>query len=263
MSFRDKNIWITGASSGIGEALAYELSNRGANLILSSRRKEALMEVKNNCKTPSKVHIITLDLAETDQLSGKAREALSIFGHIDYLFNNGGISQRSKAIDTKIEVIRKVMEINFFGSVALTKAVLPSMIERQSGHIVVTSSVMGKFGTRLRSSYAASKHALHGYFDSLRQEHYGDNIHISLVCPGYIKTNVTKNALEGDGSKHNKMGKGQENGMPAEEFAKKLIPKILSEKEEIYIGGKEIWGVYLKRFFPRLLNRMLRNAEVT
>jgi short-subunit dehydrogenase len=263
MSFRDKNIWITGASSGIGEALAYELSNRGANLILSSRRKEALMEVKNNCKTPSKVHIITLDLAETDQLSGKAREALSIFGHIDYLFNNGGISQRSKAIDTKIEVIRKVMEINFFGSVALTKAVLPSMIERQSGHIVVTSSVMGKFGTRLRSSYAASKHALHGYFDSLRQEHYDDNIHISLVCPGYIKTNVTKNALEGDGSKHNKMGKGQENGMPAEEFAKKLIPKILSEKEEIYIGGKEIWGVYLKRFFPRLLNRMLRNAEVT
>ena len=263
MSFRDKNIWITGASSGIGEALAYELSNRGANLILSSRRKEALMEVKNNCKTPSKVHIITLDLAETDQLSGKAREALSIFGHIDYLFNNGGISQRSEAIDTKIEVIRKVMEINFFGSVALTKAVLPSMIERQSGHIVVTSSVMGKFGTRLRSSYAASKHALHGYFDSLRQEHYDDNIHISLVCPGYIKTNVTKNALEGDGSKHNKMGKGQENGMPAEEFAKKLIPKILSEKEEIYIGGKEIWGVYLKRFFPRLLNRMLRNAEVT
>ena len=263
MSFRDKNIWITGASSGIGEALAYELSNRGANLILSSRRKEALMEVKNNCKTPSKVHIITLDLAETDQLSGKAREALSIFGHIDYLFNNGGISQRSEAIDTKLEVIRKVMEINFFGSVALTKAVLPSMIERQSGHIVVTSSVMGKFGTRLRSSYAASKHALHGYFDSLRQEHYDDNIHISLVCPGYIKTNVTKNALEGDGSKHNKMGKGQENGMPAEEFAKKLIPKILSEKEEIYIGGKEIWGVYLKRFFPRLLNRMLRNAEVT
>lgn len=263
MSFRDKNVWITGASSGIGEALAYELSNRGANLILSSRRKEALMEVKNNCKTPSKVHIITLDLAETDQLSGKAREALSIFGHIDYLFNNGGISQRSEAIDTKLEVIRKVMEINFFGSVALTKAVLPSMIERQSGHIVVTSSVMGKFGTRLRSSYAASKHALHGYFDSLRQEHYDDNIHISLVCPGYIKTNVTKNALEGDGSKHNKMGKGQENGMPAEEFAKKLIPKILNEKEEIYIGGKEIWGVYLKRFFPRLLKKMLRNAEVT
>jgi short-subunit dehydrogenase len=263
MSFQDKNVWITGASSGIGEALAYELSQRGANLILSSRRKEALVEVKNNCNTPAKVHIITLDLAETDQLAAKAKEALTIFGHIDYLFNNGGISQRSEAIDTKLEVIRRVMEINFFGSVALTKAVLPSMIERQSGHIVVTSSVMGKFSTRLRSSYAASKHALHGYFDALRQEVYDDNINISLVCPGYIKTDVTINALEGDGSKHNKMGKGQVNGMPAQEFAKQLIPKILNEKQEIYIGGKEIWGVYLKRFFPRLFNKMLRSTEVT
>ena len=263
MSFQNKIVWITGASSGIGEAIAYELSNRGAKLILSSRRKEALTEVKNNCKNPSNVHIITLDLAETNQLAGKAKEALSIFGHIDYLFNNGGISQRSEAIETDLKVIRKVMEINFFGSVVLTKAVLPSMIKRESGHIVVTSSVMGKFGTRLRSTYAASKHALHGYFDALRQEVYDDNINISLVCPGFIKTNVTKNALEGDGSKHNKMGEGQENGMPADEFAKKLIPKILSEKEEIYIGGKEIWGIYLKRFFPRLLNKMLRNTDVT
>ncbi|PAU94534.1 short chain dehydrogenase [Aliifodinibius salipaludis] len=263
MSFQDKIVWITGASSGIGEALAYELSNRGAKLILSSRRKEALTKVKENCQNPSDVHIITLDLSKTDQLPVKAKEALDIFGHIDYLFNNGGISQRSEAINTKLEVIRRVMEINFFGSVALTKAVLPSMTEHQSGHIVITSSVMGKFGTRLRSSYAASKHALHGYFDSLRQEVYDDDIKISIVCPGFIKTNVTKNALEADGSKHNKMGKGQKNGMPADEFADKLIPKILKEKEEIYIGGKEIWGVYLKRFFPRLFNKMLRNTDVT
>ncbi|MDZ7658191.1 SDR family oxidoreductase [Fodinibius sp.] len=263
MSFQDKIVWITGASSGIGEALTYELSNRGAKLILSSRREEALAEVKNNCKNPADVHIITLDLAETDQLPAKAKEALNIYGHIDYLFNNGGISQRSEAVDTQLEVVRKVMEINFFGTVALTKAVLPSMIERQAGHIVVTSSVMGKFGTKLRSTYAASKHALHGYFDSLRQELYDDNIKISLVCPGFIKTDITKNALEGDGSKHNKMGKGQKNGMPADEFAEKLIPKILKEKDEIYIGGREVWAVYLKRLFPRLLNKMLRNTEVT
>lgn len=263
MSFQDKTVWITGASSGIGEAIAYELSDRGAKLILSSRRREALEEVKQKCKNPSKVQVITLDLAKADQIAAKVNEALSIFGHIDYLFNNGGISQRSEAINTNMEVIRRVMEINFFGSVALTKAVLPSMIERQSGHIVVTSSVMGKFSTRLRSSYAASKHALHGYFDALRQEVYDDDITVSLVCPGFIKTNVTKNALEGDGSKHDKMGKGQQNGMPADEFAEKLIPKLLKKKEEIYIGGTEIWGIYLKRFFPRLLNKMLRNAEVT
>jgi short-subunit dehydrogenase len=264
MSFTNSVIWITGASSGIGEALTYALHERGARLILSSRRQEVLEKVKENCSGDiSNIHIIPLDLANTDQLSQKAKQALELYGHIDYLFNNGGISQRSIASDTDMNVIRKVMEINFFGSVALTKAVLPSMVERQSGHLVVTSSIMGKLGTRLRSTYAASKHALHGYFDSLRQEVYGDNINVSIVCPGFIKTDVTKNALEGDGSKHDKMGKGQQKGMPAGKFAQKLLPKIAKGKEEIYIGGKEIYGVYLKRFFPRLLNRLLRNIEVT
>lgn len=137
------------------------------------------------------------------------------------------------------------------------------MIEQNQGHIIVTSSVMGKFGTRLRSSYAASKHALHGYFDSLRQEVYEHNIRVTLVCPGYVKTDVTRNAIEGDGSRHGKMGKGQENGMEPNLFAEKLLPKIEKEQEEIYIGGKEIMGVYLKRFAPTLLNKILRKSEVT
>jgi short-subunit dehydrogenase len=264
MAFNDNVIWITGASSGIGEALTYALHEQGAKLILSSRRKEVLEDVKANCiGDTSDIHILPLDLAESETLPQKAQEALDIYGHINYLFNNGGISQRSEVVDTKMEVVRRVMEINFFGSVALTKAVLPSMIERQQGHIVVTSSVMGKFGTRLRSSYAASKHALHGYFDCLRQEVYDDNIAVSLVCPGYIKTNVTKNALEGDGSKHNKMGQGQQKGMHPDDFAAELLPKIARQKEEIYIGGTEVWGVYLKRFVPRLFNKILRNSNVT
>lgn len=264
MSFQDKVIWITGASSGIGEALTHALSKKGAKLIISSRREEVLRQVKENCTGNSNnVHILSLDLAETDRLPQKAQQAINIYGHIDYLFNNGGISQRSLAVDTDIEVVRRVMEINFFGSVALTKAVLPSMIEQQSGYIVVTSSVMGKFGTRLRSTYAASKHALHGWFDCLRQEVYEHNINVSLVCPGYIKTEITKKALEGDGSKHNKMGEGQKQGMPPKKFAEKLLPKIAKGKEEIYIGGKEVYGVYLKRFMPGLLNKILRNSEVT
>lgn len=264
MAFKNKVIWITGASSGIGEALTYALHKRGAKLILSSRRGKALKEVKEKCSgDASDIHILTLDLAKTDELASKAQEALNIYGHIDYLFNNGGISQRSEAVDTKLEVTQKVMDINFMGSVALTKAVLPSMIERKSGHIVVTSSVMGKFGTRLRSSYAASKHALHGYFDCLRQEVYEDNIQISLVCPGFIKTDVTKNALEGDGTKHNQMGTGQKRGMAPNDFAQKVLPKIAKGKDEIYIGGKEIAGIYLKRWVPSLLKKMLRNSEVT
>lgn len=264
MSFKDKVIWITGASSGIGEALSYALHNRGAKLILSSRRREALKEVKKNCSgSYNDIHILPLDLTETGILDQKARQALALYGHIDYLFNNGGISQRSLAVDTKLEVVRKVMEVNFFGSVALTKAVLPSMIKRQSGHIVVTSSVMGKFGTRLRSSYAASKHALHGYFDCLRQEVNEHNITITLVCPGFIKTGITKNALEGDGNKYDKMGQGQQEGMLPGEFAEKLLPKISKQKNEIYIGGKEIAGVYLKRWVPGLLNKLLLKSEVT
>jgi len=264
MSFQNKVVWITGASSGIGEALTYALHRQGARLILSSRRQEALEKVKSNCGgNTSNIKIIPLNLADTGSLADKTRQALDVFGHVDYLFNNAGISQRSLAVETQDDVLRKVMEINFFGTVKLTKSLLPSMLERQSGHIVVTSSVMGKFGTRLRSSYASSKHALHGYFDCLRQEVADDNIEISLVCPGYIKTNVTKNMLEGDGTKHNKMGHGQDHGMEPDVFAKKLLPKVEAGKEEIYIGGTEIFGIYLQRFVPTLFHKILRKVEVT
>jgi len=264
MFFKNSVVWITGASSGIGEALAYKLHQQGAHLILSSRRREALERVRDNCTGDSgEVHILPLDLEKNDEMTAKAEAALQLHGQIDYLFNNGGMSQRSYAIDTDLSVLRKIMEINFMGTVALTKAVLPSMMERKSGHIIVTSSVMGKFGTRLRSSYAASKHALHGYFDSLRQEVYEHNIHVTLVCPGYIKTNVTLNALTGGGEKMNEMGHGQEQGMEPETFADKLLPKVLQQKEEVYIGGTEVLGIYLQRFVPALFHKILRRVNVT
>lgn len=264
MDFKNRSIWITGASSGIGEALAYNLSRRGAKLILSSRSGEALQNVKEQCPgQPDNIKILPLDLSETHTLSQKVDEALQFFGAIDYLFNNGGISQRSLAVETDMEVIRKVMEVNFFGTVALTKALLPSMIERQQGHIVVTSSVMGKFGTRLRSTYAASKHAIHGYFDSLRQEVFEHNINITLVCPGFIKTNVTINALKGDGSRLGEMSEGQLKGMTPEKCAEEIVAGLIHNKQELYIGGREIWGIYLKRLSPKLLQKILRSSEVT
>jgi short-subunit dehydrogenase len=264
MGFKDHVIWITGASSGIGEALTYALHRRGARLIISSRREEALQRVKDRCGgNTDTISILPLDLAETDSLANKAEQARQITGRIDLLFNNGGISQRSLAVDTDMDVIRNVMEVNFFGTVALTKAVLPVMMDQQSGHIIVTSSVMGKLGTRLRSTYAASKHALHGWFDSLRQEVYDDHIDVTLVCPGFIKTEITLNAIKGDGSKLGKMSRGQQNGMPADKFAEKMLRGVAKGKQEIYIGGKEVWGVYLKRLAPRLLNNVLRNADVT
>lgn len=264
MNFNNSVIWITGASSGIGEALTYALHERNARLIISSRRRERLEEVKNNCAgNKDNIYVLPLDLADTESLALKAEEALRFFGHIDYLFNNGGISQRSLAVETDMEVVRKVMEVNFFGTVALTRALLPSMIDRQQGHIVVTSSVMGKFGTRMRSTYAASKHALHGWFDSLRQEVADQNIDVTLVCPGFIKTNVTVNALKGDGSTLGEMSKGQQNGMSPDVCARKMLGGIEKGKEEFYIGGKEVWAVWLKRLAPRLLNKVLRKSNVT
>lgn len=264
MDLPKKTVWITGASSGIGEALAYEFNRKGANVIISARRVEELERVKANCENSEEtVRIIPLDLEQTDTFTSKAEEAQSQFGAIDMLINNGGISQRAYAVDSSIETIRKVMEINFFGSVGLTKALLPMLIEQQSGHIVVISSVMGKLGTKYRSAYAASKHALHGWFDCLRQEMYQYHIDVTLVCPGFVKTNVTKNALTADGSKHEKMGNAHEGAMSAEEFAKKLLPKLARKKEEVYIGGKEILSIYMKRLSPRLLNMILKRVKVT
>ncbi|CAN5264800.1 SDR family NAD(P)-dependent oxidoreductase [soil metagenome] len=264
MYYKDKVVWITGASSGIGESLAYSLNKKEVRLILSARRVEELQRVKDNCQgDPDNIFILPLDLADGNSLAGKAEEAANAFSKIDILINNGGISQRAMALDATMDSVRHLMEINFFGTIALTKAVVPGMINQGHGHVVVISSVMGKIGTRYRSAYAASKHALHGWFDCLRQEVQQKGIDVTLVCPGYVKTNVTKNALTADGSKLNKMGEAHKKAMSSDQFAEKLLPKISAGKQEIYIGGKEISAIYLKRLFPKLLNKILMRAKVT
>ncbi|MCC5942450.1 MAG: SDR family oxidoreductase [Balneolaceae bacterium] len=264
MNIQKKVVWITGASSGIGEALAYEFNKRGALIILSSRRENELERVKEACiDAEERVKILPLDLADANSIEEKAEEARNLFGSVDMLINNGGISQRAYAVESSMETIRQVMEVNFFGTVALTKAVLPGMIEQKFGHIVVISSVMGKLGTKHRSAYAASKHSLHGWFDCLRQEMYEHDVHVTLVCPGFVKTNVTVNALTADGDTYNKMDDAQKTAMSAEEFARKLMPKLAKLKEEVYIGGYEILSVYVKRLSPRLLNKILKRTKVT
>lgn len=260
---QNKVVWITGASSGIGEALVYAFHRSGARLIISSRNRDELYRVKSNCKNPIDVHVLTLDLEDHIALAGKADDARRIFGHIDILINSGGISQRSLAMSTDLDVEKRLLNINFWGTVILSKAVLAPMIQRGSGSIVVISSLVGKFGTKFRSSYAASKHALHGYFDSLRNEIPNENIQILLACPGFIKTNVTINALTADGKTQGTMDDAQENGMLPEVFAGKLIKAIDGKKQEVYIGGKETYGVLLKRFFPGLFAKILRKAKVT
>jgi short-subunit dehydrogenase len=260
-------IWITGASSGIGEALVYELVNKGARLIISSRRKEELERVKGNCPLAAQpfIRILPLDLSEPSTLQLHTQAAIQLFGHINILINNGGISQRSLAKDTLLEVDRRIMEIDYFGTVALTKYLLPHFLQRNSGHFVTVSSVMGKIGTPYRSGYAAAKHALHGFFDSLRAELWKDskNIYVTLVCPGWINTNLSVVALLGDGSPQNKKDDTHKKGMHPYKFARKMIRAIENKKREVYIGGtKEVVAIYLDRYMPGLFSKIVRNAKV-
>lgn len=263
MDLKNNIVWITGASSGIGEALTYKMNQLGAKLIISSRKSEALYKVKTNCKgNPLHIHVLPLDLENTGSLTDIAAAAVKIYGHVDMIIHSGGVSQRSLAIETDINVAQRIMNINFWGTVALTQAILPGMVERNSGHIVIISSLVGKFGTKFRSAYSASKHALHGYFDSLRTE-ITPEIKITIVCPGFIKTNVTYNALTADGSRQNTMDDAQANGMSASECAEEILKSIQAEKQEVYIGGREKYGVLFKRLFPGLFAKMIRNAKVT
>ena len=263
MDIRNKVIWITGASSGIGEALTYKLNELGAKLILSSRNRESLYVVKSKCKiNPLDIHVLPLDLENTDSLKEVTASAIKIYNRIDMIIHSGGVSQRSLALETNLDVAQRIMNINFWGTVALTQQILPTMLSNNSGHIIIISSLVGKFGTKFRSAYSASKHALHGYFDSLRTE-IDPKIKISIICPGFIKTNVTINALTADGTKQNSMDDAQANGMSPNKCALEIIKAIQSEKEEVYIGGKEKYAVLVKRFFPGLFSKIVRKAKVT
>jgi short-subunit dehydrogenase len=260
--FKDKVIWITGASSGIGEALAMEFAKAEARLILSARREDELKRVGALTKLPDlDLMILPFDLNDTNNATALAAQIINKFGRIDILINNGGYSQRSAAIDTSVEIDRKIMEVNYFSHINITKAVLPYMKRQKGGHIVVVSSIAGKFGFYLRSSYSAAKHALHGFFETLRLETESIGIKTLIVCPGKIKTNVSLNAVTATGDAHNKMDESHEEAMSAEECAKQIIAGILNNKEEILIGGKEILMVKIKRFFPNMFSRIVRKQS--
>lgn len=260
---KNQVIWITGATSGIGEALAYELARRNARLILSARRIPELERVKQSCANgQTNIRILPLDLVQSDMLEQATASAIQQFGQIDVLINNAGLGQRSLIRETSFEVYRQLMEVNYFGTITLTKHLLAHFIHRKQGHFVTVTSLTGKFGTPLRSGYAASKHALHGFFDSLRAEHWTNNISVTMICPGFIHTNLSVNALTGNGSPQSKMDKSQYKKKSPEWCAQKIVRAIENQSEEVYIGGKEVSAVYLKRFFPTLFSKMIRKVPV-
>lgn len=258
----NKVIWITGASSGIGEALTYQLNAKGAKVIISARREEALLSVKKNCKSPENVTVLPLDLTNFESLGNITEKAFSLFGKVDVLINNGGLSQRSLIIETNFDVYQQMINVNYLGTVKLTKHVLPHFMAQKGGHFVTVTSLMGKFSSPYRSGYCGAKHALHGFFDALRMEHEKDNIDVSIICPGFIQTNVAKNALTGNGTALQQEDNATENGMPVEKCAREIISAIRKKRFETYIGGKEKFGIYLKRFFPKLLHKVVLKSKV-
>jgi short-subunit dehydrogenase len=260
-SLSGKVVWLTGASSGIGESLAYALAEEGANLVLTARREPELNKVKAACKRPHDHLVIPLDLIAPEAFQPAVRTVLEHFGRVDVLINNAGISQRGTVVANDLKVFEHLMALNFFAPVQLTKLVLPSMIERKTGHIVAISSLLGKFGAPGRSAYCSSKHAIIGFCDSLRAEVYRQGVAVTVVCPGFVRTNASYNALEADGTPHGKLEDDIRNGIPSDVCAQRIIAAIKAQKREVYIG-KENYAVYLNRFMPGLFSRLVRRRRV-
>ncbi|MCG8574795.1 MAG: SDR family oxidoreductase [Flavobacteriales bacterium] len=261
--FKDKVAWVIGASSGIGEETARQMNKAGAIVILSARKEDLLEKVQQSLANPERSQIVPLDLVQQENFKEIAKGIYEEHGAIDYLFNNGGVSQRGEAFDTSEDVDRKIMEINYFGNIALTKAVLPYMRKQGSGHIIAMSSIAGKFGFYLRSAYAASKHAMQGFYESLLLEEADNNIKVTIAYPGKINTEISKSALNSAGEAHGKMDHNQETGMPVEECVRRLLKAVIKNRKSILIGNKEIYAVYIKRFFPSLFWRIIKNQSAT
>jgi dehydrogenase/reductase SDR family protein 7B len=258
--FEGKVAWIIGASSGIGRELAIQLDRAGASLILSARNVEALEKLKAEL-SGSHHTVLALDLETVSTRNSHYQQEITKVGRVDYLFNNGGISQRSVAFETPLEVDRKLMEINYFGNIALAKMMTRIWQNEGGGHIVVISSIAGKFGFFLRSAYSAAKHALHGFYESLRLEEEKNNIKVTIVCPGKINTPISTNAINAAGEKHGVMDHNQETGMSVELCVSKILKAVIAEKHEVLIGGEEIKAVLVKRFFPRLFHKIIRKQK--
>lgn len=262
--FKNKVVWVTGASSGIGEAVVHALAKLDCWLILSARRADKLQEVAQAAGlSQDRYLILPLDLGKSDEAPEWVLQALRFKGRVDVMIHNGGISQRAFAADTALEVDRRLMEVNYFGTLALTKALLPSMLEKGQGHLVVVSSLVGKFGTPKRSGYAGSKHALHGFFDSLRAELHDRGLRVTMILPGFVHTPLPTVALTADGSPQGRQDEATQNGMAPNIFAKKMLRAIAKQKREAAIGGWELRGLVMSRFFPGLLAKVLRKAKVT
>ena len=258
-----QSIWITGASSGIGEACACRYAEQGARLVLTSSSAERLETVAAKCRElgASEVAVLPYDMSVTKGIEALVEKAWTVFKGIDIVMLNAGISQRTNVEDTSMEMVRKIMEINYFAPVAIAKELLPRMVSAGGGKIAVTTSIAGKFGFPLRCGYSSSKFALYGFFETLQAEYYNAGIKVTIVCPGRVNTNISRYALDKGGKPHGVMDPGQAGGMSPEKAAQIITRAIATGKREVLVGRKELLMVYIKRFFPALCSSLARKIK--
>lgn len=290
MDFRGKTIWITGAASGMGRALALELAKYGTKLILTDRDAEGLRLVTLEARqlaarqvhTPADrelhkpstqsaqqpgdsggttIYPMVLDMADSRAIEQCLARLPELGLRVQALYQFAGISQRSLLMETPLENDRKIMEINYFGPVILAKALLPQMIAGGGGQLAVASSLVGKFGFPYRSAYSASKHALHGFFESLAAENHQQGLRVSIIVGGRIRTNISKFALDKDGREHGRMDPGQAGGISPEKAARQILRGLRKQKAEIPVGGSELLILGIRRFFPALHRRLVRKIK--
>ena len=264
--FKDKSVWITGGSSGIGEALALQFAAQGAKITLSSRREDALNRVRDLCISQGSdagdILVLPLDVTDHESMPAAVASVINAFGRIDMLINNAGISQRSLCVNTDMSVYRQILEVDVLGQIALTKSVLPLMLEQRNGHIVITSSVAGKIGAPQRTGYCAAKHAVMGFFDALRAEVCHHNVQVTTITPGFIRTNISVNALKGDGSEFGTVDDYIAGGMDVTRCVEVIMDGFAKGTPEIAVGeGMEMKVLWLKRFFPKIVFKKV--AEMT
>lgn len=263
MSLQGKVVWITGASSGIGQALAEIFAERGATIVLSARRQDALEKVKNSLKNPSQHIVVPLDVTNDAQVQSTVKNVIAECKQIDYLINNAGLSQRALISETTMETERRIMELDYFAQVNLTKVVLPYLLAQKSGNVAFVSSIAGLLGTQYRASYSAAKAAIHMWANSLRAEVAKDGINVAVIFPGFVKTDVSINALNGAGQPQGFDNDATANGLDVKDFAKQVVDALEAKQEYIVVGGfKEKLGVAVSRISPKILYKMIRKMKV-
>ena len=259
LEFKNKTVLITGGGSGIGEALAYQYAAKGANVILTGRRLETLEKVQKKCIGMGvKSWCKTVDVEKPESID-ELVAWVHAEGHlIDFLLLNAGISQRALTLETDISVDRRLMEVNYFGGIYLVKSLKDMFIER-GVHIAVVSSVSGVFGFPVRSAYCASKHAIHGFYETIALEY--PQIKTTIIIPGRIHTDVSKNALDGSGKATGIMDPGQANGYDVNKCAAKAIRAIARGKHQKVIGGFDTIMVPFYKYIPCLFRLIARNVS--